>query len=47
MSTLNGDGYPVWITDLDIDYCNANRTVHVVRRLEPADALQVVGAGRA
>jgi hypothetical protein len=42
--TLNEDGYPAWITDLDNDGDNADRTVHVVRGLAPADALQVVGA---
>ena len=37
--TLNNDGYPAWITALDNDD-NTNHTVHVVRGLAPADALQ-------
>src|ERR1700761_3212579 len=44
--TLNNDGYLAWITGLD-NYEGANRTLHVVRGLAPADALQVVGARQA
>ena len=40
---LDDDGYPAWITGLDNDD-NTNHTVHVVRGLAPADALQVAGA---
>lgn len=41
--TLDNDGYPAWITDLDNDD-DANHTVHVVRGLAPAEALLVAGA---
>jgi hypothetical protein len=44
--TLSNDGYPAWITALD-NYEGANHTVHVVRGLAPADALQLVGAPQA
>ena len=41
--TLDDNGYPAWITNLDNDD-NTNRTVQVVRGLAPADALHVAGA---
>jgi hypothetical protein len=41
--TLDDNGFPVWITDLAARD-DPNHTVHVVRGLAPADALQVVGA---
>jgi hypothetical protein len=40
--TLDEDGFPVWITDLAVH--DPNHTVHVVRGLAPADALQILGA---
>ena len=40
--TLDEDGFPVWITDLAAP--DPNHTVHVVRGLAPADALQMLGA---
>ncbi len=40
--TLDEEGFPVWITDLAAP--DPNHTVHVVRGLAPADALQMLGA---
>jgi hypothetical protein len=43
VGTLDKSGCPVWITDLDGSE-DLNHTVHVVRDLEPTDALRVLGA---
>ncbi|MFD2420024.1 DUF6461 domain-containing protein [Amycolatopsis pigmentata] len=40
--TLDDDGCPIWITELAND--DPNHTLHVVRGLEPAAALEAVGA---
>ncbi|MFI0463486.1 MULTISPECIES: DUF6461 domain-containing protein [Saccharopolyspora] len=40
--TLDGEGIPIWITQLASD--DPNHAVHVVRDLEPADALEALGA---
>jgi hypothetical protein len=40
--TLDDAGFPAWITGLAME--EPNHTVHVVRDLAPADAMQVVGA---
>lgn len=39
---LDDDGAPIWISELAGD--DPNHTVHVVRDLEPSDALAVLGA---
>jgi hypothetical protein len=41
--TLNQGGYPAWIADLGSREA-ANHTVHVISDLEPAVALQLLGA---
>lgn len=40
--TLDDDGCPIWITELAGQ--DPNHTLHVVRGLEPAAALEAVGA---
>jgi len=42
VSTLDEDGFPIWIADLNSE--SGNYTLHVVRDLEPTSAMQVVGA---
>lgn len=42
--TLDESGCPVWISELAND--DPNHLVHVVRDLEPADALELLGAAR-
>ncbi|MFD9053589.1 DUF6461 domain-containing protein [Streptomyces zaomyceticus] len=41
-STLNTEGTPIWITDLAAG--DPNHILHVVRGIEPAEALEVLGA---
>ncbi|WP_030883884.1 DUF6461 domain-containing protein [Streptomyces sp. NRRL F-5053] len=41
-STLDSEGTPIWITDLAAD--DPNHLLHVARGIEPAQALQVLGA---
>ncbi|MGI8312586.1 hypothetical protein [Saccharopolyspora hattusasensis] len=41
-STLDAGGGPIWISELASD--DPNHAVHVVRDLEPADALEALGA---
>lgn len=42
--TLDSEGLPVWISDLAGD--NTNHALHVVRGLDPAEALEKLGAKR-
>ncbi|MGW1564507.1 DUF6461 domain-containing protein [Streptomyces sp. NPDC002144] len=41
-STLDSEGAPIWITDLASG--DPNHILHVVRGIEPAEALEVLGA---
>ncbi|MGW0788299.1 DUF6461 domain-containing protein [Streptomyces sp. NPDC002911] len=41
-STLDSEGTPIWISELAND--DPNHILHVVRGVEPAEALQVLGA---
>ncbi|WP_250288026.1 DUF6461 domain-containing protein [Streptomyces atroolivaceus] len=41
-STLDSEGTPIWISDLA--NCDPNHILHVVRGIEPAEVLQVLGA---
>ncbi|WP_029391289.1 DUF6461 domain-containing protein [Streptomyces xiaopingdaonensis] len=41
-NTLDSEGTPIWIAELAED--DPNHTLHVVRGIEPAEALQVLGA---
>ncbi|MCA1189748.1 MULTISPECIES: hypothetical protein [unclassified Saccharopolyspora] len=40
--TLDATGYPIWLSELDVP--GPNHTAHLVRDLEPARALEVLGA---
>ncbi|MFR9728287.1 hypothetical protein ACL03H_03595 [Saccharopolyspora sp. MS10] len=40
--TLDEDGYPIWLSELDV--LDPNHTVHLVRDLEPREALRILGA---
>ncbi|MFF3566420.1 DUF6461 domain-containing protein [Nocardia jiangxiensis] len=41
-NTLDDEGFPLWISGLEDD--DPNHCVHVVKGLEPAEALEVLGA---
>ncbi|MCX4428579.1 DUF6461 domain-containing protein [Streptomyces mirabilis] len=41
-NTLDSEGTPIWITDLASGH--PNHTLHVARGIEPAEALEVLGA---
>lgn len=41
-NTLDSEGEPIWISELA--NCDPNHILHVVRGIEPAEALQVLGA---